>query len=207
MMGGNRRLGGGTTSFQCGLDVYYHAIMSSDLQKKEQIDFNEQQLARPWKVPTRERQTIVTDVCVWWATFPHASKGREALRRTACALLLPPMEKVSSTAKDGSYVPAEFSLVGPEDHLVALEAKDVWQRTRMPEVRAQALSEVQRDFEQGRIGCAEDLWQYLRDESEPENEEYEGVETVITDAGNEDDSDADAEPDNGDDWDGDGVPG
>ena len=153
--------------------------MSRDLQELEQVDFQAQQEAKPWKVPDRTRQSIVDDVAAWWNFWPHARKGRECLQRTGLTNQLPPMECAGHFTADGTYVPARFALAAPEDDRITREARRVWMDNRMPEVRAAALSEVQEDWDRKRLTAAADIWKYLEDVSEPENEMYEGVDVEV----------------------------
>ena len=65
-------IGGGCASVQCGLDTDLHQDLSRVLQELEMADFHEQQVRKPWRVPTRERQTLLDDVCAYWFTYKHA---------------------------------------------------------------------------------------------------------------------------------------
>lgn len=136
------RIGGGCTAFQCGLDTVYHQPMSHDLQEMEQVDFQAQQLAAPWKVPSRSRQALLDDVGAWWSAWPHARKGRECLQQTGMTNALPPCDVGSLWAADGTYVRAKYALVGPEDHLIIRDAKVFWKENSMEEERAHALADV-----------------------------------------------------------------
>ena len=82
------KLGGGTTPILCGLDVYLHAQLESAMIKLETIDFDQQQIEKPWKVPTRDRQKLVTDMGTWWKHFPHATTGINAFRGMGSGLAL-----------------------------------------------------------------------------------------------------------------------
>ena len=184
------RIGGGCTSFQCGLDVHYHQCMSSDLQELEQIDFQYQQEQRPWKVPSRERQNLLDDVLSWWSCWPHARKGREALQMTAVTAALPPMVQASSFSSDGTYTPAQFALAASDDGRITKEARRWWDANNMCQARADAMRKVQEDFDRKKLSSVQDLWQYLEDESEPENEHCEGIEVEHV----EEESDPESEP-------------
>ena len=82
------KLGGGTTPLLCGLDVYLHAQLELAMIQLETVDFDEQQQLRPWKVPTRSRQRLVTDMGTWWKHFPHASTGINAFKSMGSGLAL-----------------------------------------------------------------------------------------------------------------------
>jgi hypothetical protein len=196
------RIGGGTTSFLCGLDVYYHAAQSRDLQELELEEFTAQQEATPWKVPTRSRQVMVNDLMSWWFAWPHARKGRQCLQKTGLSNALPVKTQASHLSVDGAYVPAEFALVADDDICVQKEARTVWERVGMPQARAEALAQVQEDYDRKNIKTAEDLFRYLQDESEPENEMWEGTLAVGGDGlGSADElSDAEEMPDDESAW-------
>ena len=183
------RLGGGTTAFLCGLDVYYHAAQSRDLQEMELEDFTAQLEAMQWKVPTRERQVMVDDLMSWWFGWPHAKKGRECLQKTGFSLALPSVSRDAYVAADGKYVPPEFQLQATDDVEISGEAAEVWKRVSMPQARAEALAQVQEDFHNKKFTTAKDLFCYIQDESEPENEMWEGTESAIV----EDESVSDGE--------------
>ena len=173
------RIGGGCTPFQCGLEVLYHASMSSDLQQMELVDFQAQQLARPWRVPTRSRQAVLDDACAWWFAWPHACKGRQCLQMTGVSNALPRMTLSSSLSVDGVYSRAEFALSAVEDPLINKAARHFWDANNMCQARADALADVQADFDAGKLKSAQDVFQYLEDESEPENELFEGIEAAV----------------------------
>jgi hypothetical protein len=86
------KIPGGITPINCGLDVDLHADMERDLLDLENEDFKLQQLQRPWRVPTRSRQSIVDDVASWWETFPHARTGVDSFRRVGRTCNKLPME-------------------------------------------------------------------------------------------------------------------
>jgi hypothetical protein len=198
------RLGGGTTGFLCGLDVYYHAAQSRDLQELEQEDFAAQQEAMPWKVPTRSRQCMVDDLMSWHFGWPHARKGRECLQKTGFSLALPSVLHDAYVDSDGKYVPPVFQHHAPDDDLISKEAAEVWNRVSMPQARAEALAQVQEDFYNKKFTTAEDLHCYLQDESEPENEMWEGTQGFVaenSDSSDDDLSDAEAKPDDESAWD------
>ena len=120
------RIGGGCTSFLCGLDVLVHAAQSKGLQDLEQLDFQRQQEERNWAVPTRSRQAMVDDLATWWFHWPHARKGKECLSITGLSNALPRMMSAGYFNPDGSYVKATFAERGPEDHLISREAGKLW---------------------------------------------------------------------------------
>ena len=158
-----------------------HAIQSRDLQELELIDFERQQLERDWVVPTRDRQTMVSDLASWWYAWPHARRGKECLQCTGLSNALPAMVKPGYVASDGSFVMAEFKLQGPEDHLITREAGRLWERLDMGKCRAEAMASVHKDFVLGKIQSASDLRPYVEDGSDNEGEMYEGVETLVQD--------------------------
>jgi hypothetical protein len=178
------RIGGGCTSFQCGLDVLYHAIQSADLQELELLDFQRQQEERDWAVPTRSRQNMVDDLASWWVAWPHAKRGKECLAITGLSNALPEMVTAGSFGPDGVYTKAVFALVGSEDYLISREAGGLWLKLAMGRERAHAMSIVQERYDRGELLHASDLQIYLEDESDPENELCEGIEVDIV----EDDS-------------------
>ena len=75
------KIGGGTTPILCTLDVYLHADLERDMLEFENEDFQQQQLEKPWKTPSRERQSLTDDLAAWWSSFPHARRGVDAFRR------------------------------------------------------------------------------------------------------------------------------
>lgn len=158
-----------------------HAIQSNDLQELEQVDFQRQQDERPWAVPTKSRQTMVDDLASWWSTYPHARKGREMLQITGLSNALPLMKRAGVLRADGSYIPAEFEHVAREDHLISRVAAKVWQNVNMGRARAEAMAVVQEKYDRGELTQASDLMCCLDDESEPENEVFDGIEVAVKD--------------------------
>jgi hypothetical protein len=103
------------------------------------------------------------------------------------------MTQSSSRSVDGVYSRAEFALSAVEDPLINKAARHFWDANNMCQARADALADVQADFDADKLKSAQDVFQYLEDESEPENELFEGIEAaVVPDSDDEkDDSDAD----------------
>jgi hypothetical protein len=85
----------------------------------------------------------------------------------------------SSLSVDGVYSRAEFALSAVEDPLISNVARHFWDANNMCQARADALADVQADFDAGKLKSAQDVFQYLEDESEPENELFEGIEAAV----------------------------
>jgi len=159
------KIGGGTTPILCGLDTDCHAAMEKGLIDLEQIDFARQQEERPWRVPTRDRQTLVNDIGNWWVHFPHASVGVASFQRTGLSNALPALK----TSADGVV---EFELWAPEDDRISRLAKKFWELNNMPVERARALSVVHKDWQENRLTSFADLKGYVDDGSSGDEETW-----------------------------------
>ena len=105
-----------------------------------------------------------------WGIMPHARKGRECLQRTGCTVALPEVLQQSHVLPDGTYVRAKFDLLGREDDQVTREAKKIWLEAGVPAARARALADVKEDFDRKKLRTPTDVWKYLDDDTDGEEE-------------------------------------
>lgn len=113
------------------------------------------------------------------------------------------MLQQSQTLPDGTYIRAKFDLQGCEDHLVTREAKHIWLAAGVPVARADALADVKKDFDQKLLKTPADVWKYLVDDTDGEEEfedaAFEVHEGTVDDSSGAEDEEDMAEGDDGDD--------
>lgn len=115
---------------------------------------------------------------------------------------MPKIVKQSHWLPDGTYVRAKFDLQGCEDHLVTREAKRVWLDAGVPEARANALADVKEDYDRKLLKTPTDVWKYLGDDTDGEEEfedaAYDVHEGAVDDSSDEADSEDMDDGDGGD---------
>ena len=132
-------------------------------------------------------------------SWPHARKGRECLQRTGCSVALPKILQQSQWLPDGTYIRAKLDLTGDQDHLVTREAKRVWLDAGVPEARANALADVKEDYDRKILKTPADVWKYLDDDTDGEEEFEDAAFEVHEGAKDDSSSDGDSEDLGGDD--------
>ena len=160
------KIGGGCTPILCGLDTDLHAQMEQGLLEFESLDFDRQQEERPWKVPTRDRQSVVDDIASWWSAFNHAHVGKYSFLRNGLSNALP-LQKAST---DNGEV--EFEETARQDGRITRLAKKFWDINNMPVERQRAMKAVYKDFEDGKLNGFEDLQRYVDDGSSGDEETW-----------------------------------
>ena len=160
------KIGGGCTPILCGLDTDLHAEMERGLLEFEGLDFDRQQEERPWKVPTRDRQSVVDDIACWWSAFDHAHVGKYSFLRNGLSNALP-LQKAST---DNGEV--EFEETARQDGRITRLAKKFWDINNMPVERQRAMKAVYKDFEDGKLNGFEDLQRYVDDGSSGDEETW-----------------------------------
>ena len=73
---------GGTTAIGQWKDTDLHLPMEKEYLNLETLDFDAQLTQRPWRVPSRSRQSIINDIACVWASLPHEHIGRKASKLT-----------------------------------------------------------------------------------------------------------------------------
>ena len=160
------KIGGGCTPILCGLDVDLHAEMERGLLEFEGLDFDRQQEERPWKVPTRDRQSIVDDIASWWSAFDHAHVGKYSFLRCGLSGALP-LQKVST---DNGEV--EFEETARQDGRITRLAKKFWEVNNMPVERARAMKAVYKDYKDNKLSGFDDMKRYVDDGSSGDEETW-----------------------------------
>jgi len=190
------KIGGGTTFCLCNCDLDCHADMEA-----QYLDLDNQWAARelkerPWRVPSKDRQSVVDDLSVIWHHHDHARKGLNSFKWSGLAAR--PPERVYKPG-GGWAVP----LVGPDDFLINRDARTFFQANQMPHQRQHCLTKIYQDFDEGKINEWEDVRNYVFDYSDSEagGEHEEGEELLsehpLSD-GPETDLDEDCPIDSGD---------
>ena len=141
---------GGTTAIGQWNDTDLHFPMEKEYLNLETLDFDAQLTQRPWRVPSRSRQSIINDIACVWASLPHERIGRKASQLTGWGIALPSMRS------DGT-----FELHAPEDSCVGREAKTFFDEVDMPRARAEDLEIVHRAFQEGKIQSWNDVQAYM----------------------------------------------
>ena len=166
---------GGNTPVGQWNDTDLHVAFEKQYLHLETLDFNAQLAEKPWRVPARPRQSIITDISCVWLALPHASIAKRAAAYTGWSIALPEMRS------DGT-----FETFAAEDHLVAREARVFWDEADMPRQRADDLQIVYRAWQDGRINTWADVWDFML-EFETDDIQVEGQE--LLDGGGCDDDD------------------
>ena len=166
---------GGNTPVSQWNDTDLHGPFEKAYLELETLDFNAQLAEKPWRVPARPRQSIITDIASVWLALPHQQISRRAAAYTGWSIALPEMRD------DGT-----FETFAAEDHLVAREARVFWDEANMPRQRADDLAIVYRAWQKGQITTWADV-QGLMLEFDSDDIQVEGQE--LLDAGGDDDDD------------------
>jgi len=140
--------------------------MEQGLLEFESLDFDRQQEERPWKVPTRDRQSVVDDIASWWSAFNHAHVGKYSFLRNGLSNALP-LQKAST---DNGEV--EFEETARQDGRITRLAKKFWDINNMPVERQRAMKAVYKDFEDDKLNGFEDLQRYVDDGSSGDEETW-----------------------------------
>ena len=160
------KIGGGCTPILCGLDTDLHAQMEQGLLEFESLDFDRQQEERPWKVPTRDRQSVVDDIASWWSAFDHAHVGKYSFLRNGLSNALP-LQKAST---DNGEV--EFEETARQDGRITRLAKKFWDINNMPVERQRAMKAVYKDWKDNKLNDFDDLKRYVDDGSSGDEETW-----------------------------------
>ncbi len=177
--------GGGITSILQWNDTDLHARIERSILELENDDFHRQLEKRPWRVPTRERQSLVDDVGAVWASLPHASIATQASKKTGLRIALP------QRSSDG-----RVHETGPEDAWVTREASEFFRENNLPKKRAAALLEIYRAFDEGELSNFLDVERFLEDFPDGDDGEHvEGQEIDPPLDAHEDERDSDGAAD------------
>lgn len=163
--------GGGITGITQWNDTDLHLLVEQRLLALEEADFHQQLCERPHKVPTRTRQSVLSDVAAIWATTPHHERAAAAAARTGLGVALPELLPSGS-----------FAFHGSEDHLVTREAAEFWQENEIPRVRRDHLGRILRAVESGELHSWHQVSDYLIPEGDDAEIEREGEEIGFYDA-------------------------
>jgi len=140
---------GGITGVTQWNDLDCHNVVDARLIALEEDDFHQSLRLRPNRVPTRKRQTVLSDVAAIWTTFAHERMTAASAVRSGLGVALP------ETLPSG-----RVSLVGSEDNLVTREAKEFWDAADVPRVRQSALERVHAAVEPGELHAWEQVTDY-----------------------------------------------
>jgi hypothetical protein len=165
---------GGTTAIGQWNDTDLHLPMEKEYLNLETLDFDAQLTQRPWRVPSRSRQSIINDIACVWASLPHEHIGRKASKLTGWGIALPSMRG------DGT-----FEHHAPEDSCVGREAKIFFDEVDMPRARAEDLEIVLRAFQEGKIQSWNDV-QALMLPFESDDIQVQGQELLDGEIGDDD---------------------
>jgi hypothetical protein len=167
------KIGGGTTFALCNCDLDCHAdIETQYLELDNQWAARELQ-ERPWRVPSKDSQTVLDDLAVIWHHHDHARKGLNSFKWSGLAAR--PPERVYKPA--GGW---EVPLSGPDDFLINRDARKFFDDNNMPAERRRCLTAIYNDFDAGKINEWEDVREYIKDYSDSDagGEHEEGEELL-----------------------------
>ena len=122
-------IGGGVTGVLQVMDTHLHYSLSQRYTELEMLDLLEQERARAGGCPSRSREGCCRDLLAAWRHAPLHEMGRRGWYDNCLA-----------TALDGS-----------QDHLGRGSAGDLWHQMGMKDLRAQALADVDAEWEAGRL--------------------------------------------------------
>jgi len=199
------KIGGGCTFAQCNCDLDCHADMESQYLELDNQWAASELKERPWRVPEKDRQSVLDDMAVIWHSHPHARKGIDSFKWSGNAAR-PPTRVVKP---DGQW---EVPLTGPDDWLINRDARTFFNANNMGRERKICLTNIYKCFDEGKIREWEDVQNYIFDHSDSEGggEHDEGAELLSEKAlsdGPETDLDEDCPPGIDDGSDGDGPAG
>ena len=89
---------GGITGVTQWNDLDCHNVVDARLIALEEDDFHQSLRLRPNRVPTRKRQTVLSDVAAIWTTFAHERMTTASAVRSGLGVVLPeqlPSDRVS----------------------------------------------------------------------------------------------------------------
>ena len=119
-------------------------------------------------MPTRENDTIVSDLAAIWYHLPHSTIGANEAKYTGLGGALP---NIDSDCRG--------ELRAADDYWVAREDRDLWIFLEIPTLRDEALQVVLDDFIDGKLATVQDVLRYI----EPFEElPHEPLEPLMLDA-------------------------
>ena len=161
---------GGITGITQWNDLDCHAQIEARMIQLEEEDFHKQLLKRPHRVPSRDRQTLLSDSAAIWATFAHHTQTAKSAVRSGLGNELP------ERRPDG-----HFSHFADQDHLVTREAADFWQENNIPVLRAQNLERVYAAVQSGKLTSWQQVPEYFLPPDDPHDDHIEGQEIDLYD--------------------------
>ena len=168
------KIGGGCTFILCNCDLDLHADIERDAQELD-TDWAAAQLTeRPWRVPKKDRQTIVDDWTCIWRRFPHARRGIDSFKLSGLAAR--PPERIFHA--DGSW---EVPLIGPDDWMINRDARNYFSYEQdMPAIRKKRLTKIYEAWDAGEIQEWSDVLKFHDEHSDSEHggEHDEGEELL-----------------------------
>ena len=161
---------GGITGITQWNDLDCHGPFEARLIALEEDDFNKQLELRPGRVPTRQRQTLLSDCAAIWATFAHHHATAQSAVRSGLGCALP------DRLPDG-----RFEHWASEDHMITRDARDFWDDNSMPVLRAEILGKVYAAVQSGALTSWDQVPDYFPPPDDPHDAACEGEEIGLYD--------------------------